>query len=572
MQEMAQEMEGMPMQGIASLPMEPAESSEPNLNSGIAGAVSQLQAMGRNGDTIIAHLTPDEIVVPGDILRQKPEIKEMIFAEMRLAGVEDPERFIVGSDANFVNPESGLPEFFLKNIIKGVRNTLKKVAPIVLPLAINAIAPGLGAIASGALGAGIGTLVQGGKLKDAFKNALIGGAVGGLAQGIQGGIQGAAATPGRGGFYQGFQKGISQAGTDFMNTMGMGQPVPGVAPASQSMASQVRESAIEVTPDTTVKAGDYSSQFSPEAQAKLLPESRLILDSQGNLVPVPQTPTLPTQTVSDANLYSQAYAPEVTGSADLYAMGSTTPGATVQTGTGGVTAYEPKGFVESIREGNFREAFLPSGPTADQIALTRQTAYDQAYQQAMKLPDMTPAVAGDAAAKAAEVAVADMGPSMLRSYGPMAAVGTGIAGAAGFFDTPEPDEPRDMYSGKRYSDMTAEEKANYQIANLTGGPAYTAPYRVPYEATRTDQYSMPAYYRPQPVTYAATGGEMINFPRRNGAISGPGTETSDDVPAMLSDGEFVMTSKAVRGAGHGDRQAGVKTMHNLMKAFEMGVA
>jgi len=202
--------------------------------------------------------------------------------------------------------------------------------------------------------------------------------------------------------------------------------------------------------------------------------------------------------------------------------------------------------------------------------LAREGAYKQAYQQSMQLPGMTPEIAAAEATKAATAATANMGPGMIRSYGPLAAVGTGVAGAAGFFDTPEPDEPRDMFAGKRYSEMSDEEKARYQIANLTGGPEYNAPYVVPYEARRTDQFQMPSYY--QPVTYAATGGEMVNFPRRNGAISGPGTETSDDVPAMLSDGEFVMTARAVRGAGNGDRESGVKTMHNLMKAFEMGVA
>ena len=47
------------------------------------------------------------------------------------------------------------------------------------------------------------------------------------------------------------------------------------------------------------------------------------------------------------------------------------------------------------------------------------------------------------------------------------------------------------------------------------------------------------------------GGEMdpSMFPRMDGDINGPGTETSDDIPAMLSDGEFVMTGQAVRGAG-----------------------
>jgi hypothetical protein len=67
---------------------------------------------------------------------------------------------------------------------------------------------------------------------------------------------------------------------------------------------------------------------------------------------------------------------------------------------------------------------------------------------------------------------------------------------------------------------------------------------------------------------AAGGGEMTNFPRKNGAIYGPGTETSDDIPAMLSDGEFVMTARAVRGAGNGSRQDGMKRMYDMMRTFE----
>ena len=58
------------------------------------------------------------------------------------------------------------------------------------------------------------------------------------------------------------------------------------------------------------------------------------------------------------------------------------------------------------------------------------------------------------------------------------------------------------------------------------------------------------------------------YPRRTGQISGPGTERSDSIPAMLSDGEFVMTAKAVRGAGKGDRRAGAKKMYALMHQLE----
>lgn len=62
------------------------------------------------------------------------------------------------------------------------------------------------------------------------------------------------------------------------------------------------------------------------------------------------------------------------------------------------------------------------------------------------------------------------------------------------------------------------------------------------------------------------------YPRRNGQISGPGTETSDDIPAMLSDGEFVMTAKAVRGLGKGSRREGAKKMYALMHRLEKNAA
>jgi len=57
----------------------------------------------------------------------------------------------------------------------------------------------------------------------------------------------------------------------------------------------------------------------------------------------------------------------------------------------------------------------------------------------------------------------------------------------------------------------------------------------------------------------AMGGE---FPRRQGQISGPGGPKDDLVPAMLSDGEFVMTAKAVENAG------GPRAMYNLMNRLD----
>jgi hypothetical protein len=66
------------------------------------------------------------------------------------------------------------------------------------------------------------------------------------------------------------------------------------------------------------------------------------------------------------------------------------------------------------------------------------------------------------------------------------------------------------------------------------------------------------------------GGEMdpSQFPRMDGDINGPGTETSDDIPAMLSDGEFVMTGRAVRGAGSYEMQADPNGIISLTPTLE----
>ena len=83
----------------------------------------------------------------------------------------------------------------------------------------------------------------------------------------------------------------------------------------------------------------------------------------------------------------------------------------------------------------------------------------------------------------------------------------------------------------------------------------------------------------------AEGGAVMDM-REGGESVGPGTGTSDDIPAMLSDGEFVMTAKANRGAGavglregqggimeivpnlEPDRQRGADNMMKLMRYFE----
>jgi len=69
----------------------------------------------------------------------------------------------------------------------------------------------------------------------------------------------------------------------------------------------------------------------------------------------------------------------------------------------------------------------------------------------------------------------------------------------------------------------------------------------------------------------ASGGGVKDLRQSGGMSLGPGTEKSDSIPAMLSDGEFVMTSRAVRGIGDGSRKLGAKRLYNMMHKAENNV-
>jgi hypothetical protein len=73
------------------------------------------------------------------------------------------------------------------------------------------------------------------------------------------------------------------------------------------------------------------------------------------------------------------------------------------------------------------------------------------------------------------------------------------------------------------------------------------------------------------VAYDETGAGDMGY-EGGGEVMGPGTGTSDSIPARLSDGEFVMTADAVRNAGGGNRNLGAARMYDMMRRFEGGTA
>ena len=70
------------------------------------------------------------------------------------------------------------------------------------------------------------------------------------------------------------------------------------------------------------------------------------------------------------------------------------------------------------------------------------------------------------------------------------------------------------------------------------------------------------------INYANQGGVMA-FPRRDGGIMpSEGSGTKDDVPAMLTAGEFVLTKDAVKGLGNGNQRLGIQRAYDMMGNLE----
>ena len=68
------------------------------------------------------------------------------------------------------------------------------------------------------------------------------------------------------------------------------------------------------------------------------------------------------------------------------------------------------------------------------------------------------------------------------------------------------------------------------------------------------------------------GIQELDYRQDGGFVPVGVKEKADDVPAMLSRNEFVMTADAVRGMGNGSIENGAQKMYNLMKSLENRIA
>jgi len=459
----------------------------------------------------------------------------------------------VGDQLNSINPVTGMPEFFFKSIFKSIGKVVKKVvkvakkiAPIALPIAASVFGIpflpaaffGPASIGAAALSSGIGTLIGGGNLKDAFKSALFSGGT----AGVFGALKGATPTEwglGGTGGWEGAMKGVGKA---FYN--------PAAATPSQvwsSLTTDLGEGEFKTAAKNVLK-GEYKAQPPYAAPAPSQTQFDNMLDSviTGDYAPAPsQTPF---DNMLDSVITGD-YAP-VPG-VDLnygYVGAAESPITSALT----TTTAPSRDWSDTLGDWAFR-----GGLPLETIAQNTAKA-ESAYLAKMAAAGIQPSEAG------LKAAAASAQPGMMATWGPTVGVaGLGLYGL-GAFDTAKEEEitTADIPSlgGPRLTPAERQALANeQQLSQDALNPSFFTP---------NPDVLQPSMF---PVAQVAAGGS-VSYPERDLLVEGPGTEKSDDIPAMLSDGEFVINSKAVRGAdpsGGGDRYAGAQNLYNIMRNFEM---
>lgn len=153
------------------------------------------------------------------------------------------------------------------------------------------------------------------------------------------------------------------------------------------------------------------------------------------------------------------------------------------------------------------------------------------------------------------------------SDNPMTSLGIGSTALALLGDTPEEEAAKERAYAGGEAHKVAYQGVEYDLRNPDDIRAYK-------EAKMETQ--KPGFKYDVESVYAKHGGAMyehgIEHPAKRGdytgEVAGAGTGTSDSVPAWLSDGEFVLTAKAVKGAGGGDRDIGAARMYDMMAELE----
>ena len=540
---------------------------------GLADVASYLASQGRNGDSMLAHITPEEAA----LLKRR-------------------------GGSGTINPVTGLPEFFLKKlgraikgVVKGVVNTVKKVlqSPVGRILGTIALATVLGpagiglsmGTAAGVAGAGT-TLMAGGSLKE----ALISGAMGYIGGG--GTIMGASPLSAVGGILPGaagsalntgLSTGLIGAGIGKLGGMSTQDALRmGLTSGASAAALQGLQNARAGQPQAQGQGQGQGTGDATQISARRIDVNALPGEPGSSIAPPPTGPIGTTGTAQDLLASTSQGAPGGSMPLDYQAQFYRDIG--IDPRTMSPTSVGPSPTNIQIERGTLGMTGI--GDTARQIMREPINVAKDIYNT--NLSPSRPGLPADA--------------GVITKYGPAVAAGTALIGATGGMDSkPAQENPAfdRNYTGRDYMrdnpDLFRGGLSSYtppatpqspivptpSYSTIPMGPPSTvipmgttmSPGGIAQPYNVAGMYGVPLIYGPdgQPRRMAKGGdAKVTQFPRRNGPINGPGTGTSDDIPAMLSDGEFVFTAKAVRNAGGGSRRKGAARMYKLMKKLEGG--
>ena len=450
-----------------------------------------------------------------------PQTRSMIESDMMNMGM-NPNQYVVGGE-NSINPNTGMPEFGLRSALKKFGKKLKKIVKKVAPIAINFI-PGmqaLGPLQKALVTTGVGK-ASGMSTKDALLSGALSFGAGKIGSAVKGGK-----FPRLKNF---FTPGEGAEGI-LKSRFGIGKGTlgPNIRRGigqlfGQAFTPQDQLPQVEVQGGGGFGSPTYTIDGKPVTVADLKARGYQF-DSQGKLIQ-------PTQTQAMGN-FMDGKSPMEFLSAKLLPQGVEDA---LGTGPGGT--FLGSGDEKSQGLSTFGKIGL-----SGLAGLVGKLAYEEAKRN--KGVPLTPLTTMDQLGRyniAAEIA---------RQKGE--------------------EMPSRVEFGLNPSGMPV----------LQGGGTGITP--------RSAAMGGIMAFADGGVVQMQEGGEppidLANFPPMDGDINGPGTETSDDIPAMLSDVEFVMTSKAVRGAGGFDmakgdngivtltpsgnpsRESGTRIMYKLMEHF-----
>ena len=499
-----------------------AEAARLSTEAPMAAQAFEIAAQGRGEDTALAHLRPGEVVLPPEMFEdeQFEQVVENRFNELDL----DPEAHVVGLGIASLNPITGLEEFgFFKKIAKGIKKVVKKVVKPVAKIAQFIPGPWqpIAALANKAFT--VYDVAKGRANPLSLLTVAGPGAVGGsIGQNI-----GDITKAGSGSFLSGLGKGLAGTGTAIKGGIGSliknpigtftgsaeGGGIPGLL-RSATLSGQARLSDEQIL-------GQLKLQAAPDVAATI---ESLTLEgaSAGDIL-------------KQLGVPSASFLNPQGGIASL-GGGSRTQNVLQRILGGGTPGQSQVGMIEDFLKGR------PSDPVREGSGLGGLLS------------------------------------GMTGGQGGLGGLGTlGAIGAAGLLGKLAFEEAKNR-RGVALTPLTQEgATGRYNIeAEIARRMGKEAPNPVEFGLLPTGTIPTLSGGRPtptpreesqQPVMGAKYGGpvmafaeggnvDMADFKRMDGKINGPGTEVSDDIPAMLSDGEFVMTGRAVRGAGAFDMTKG----------------